>query len=43
MIMVLIRNLMLVAMTILLAREMVRVHRDGSPGEDTCGDLPFHC
>ncbi len=43
MIMVLVRNLMLLAITLLLLKEIRNVRDHGSNDEDRCSDLPFKC
>ncbi|MBR6911474.1 MAG: DUF2029 domain-containing protein [Candidatus Methanomethylophilaceae archaeon] len=42
-IMILVRNLMLLAITLLLLKEIRNVRNHGSSDEDRCFDLPFKC
>jgi len=42
-IMILVRNLMLLAITLLLLKEIRNVRNHGSSDEDRCSDLPFKC
>ena len=42
-IMILVRNLMLLAITLLLLKEIRNVRNHGSSNEDRCSDLPFKC